>query len=1250
MKLRTLFIFMFLFATSIAQESKYSFEHITIEQGLAQSTVYCIHLDSKGFLWFGTQDGGVNKYDGYTFKIYDQNPDIENSISSNSISDICEDFSGNIWIATWGGGLNKFDPKTEMFTQYKYNPSIDKTISSNRVQNLYVDADGVLWIGTYDGGLCRYNAEKDDFDRYAHDPGDMHTLSHNRVWDIIQDHEKRYWIATSDGLNQLFPESGKFVRHIATDKKNNLSHPEVRSLYVDHAGILWLGTSWGLNRFYADEAIFKKYLAFPNDPPKLYTNEINCFYEHNDNELWLGTHNGGLCIFHKKTESFSILQYNEEDPNSLSYNDIRDMHKDNSGNLWLATRGGGVNKLDLSPKKFQHFYRNPKIDNTLSSSRVEAIHVDKDSIIWIGTDGGGLNKYNLKTGKFKHFQSVINDPTTIGSNHIRCLIEDKKGVLWIGTNGSGLNRFDKETEKFSVYTTNPKNETTISDNDVMTIAQYKDGNLWVGTDKGLNYFDIEKETFQRYYKHPGDSFSISDNRIYSLYIDHLGILWIGTDDGLNQYDEENDRFLQYKNNVNNERSLSNNDVYAIYNDAFGNLWIGTGRGLNKYIRETDDFIAYNREEGLSSSAIMGILDDRQGNLWISTIKGISRFDSKEEIFRNYDVKDGLQSNEFIIGACCKGLNGELYFGGINGFNLFYPEKIKDNSYVPPVAITKLELGHKEIKHQQTEILDKSITFTDELELSYSQNTFSFEFSALNYTIPEKNQYKCKLENFDKDWNYIGNRRYISYTNIPPGKYVFRVIASNNDGIWNTTGESIEITIKPPFWRTWIFMGGMLLFIIAAIYIYIKLREKKLKFDKKILEYKVKLRTAELEQKQEEILAQSEELEKLSIVARETDNAVIIADSNGEIEWINEGYTRLLGYTLEELVKEKGSNLITADSSVDIIRSFRRCVEQKVSVVYDYRTFSIDGNEIWLQATITPILDADEHIIKFVVILVNITKIKIAEEEIEEQRNEIEAQRDQIAERNQEIRDSIQYASRIQKALLPLETQIDELFADHFVLNIPRDIVSGDFYWISTKGFKSIVAVADCTGHGVPGAFMSMLGLAFMNEILNSLTVIHSNTILDELREKIIKALHQMGTPGEVSDGMDIALCVIDHENMELEFSGAFNPMYLIRKGNLMEIEADKMPISIHSQSDEPFKVEFEEMEKDDMLYLFSDGYADQFGGKKGRKFMSKRFKGTLQEMAHLPGEVQRNKLLKRYEDWRGNEEQVDDILILGLRI
>jgi PAS domain S-box-containing protein len=1249
MKLNFVVILILFASIGLCQNPPLTFSQLSIKDGLAQSTVYCLHLDSKGFLWIGTQDGGVNKFDGYNFKIFDQNPNVINSISSNSISDICEDRSGNLWIATWGGGLNRFDVETEKFKQYKYNPNDSTSIGNNRVQSLYIDNIGELWIGTSGGGLCLYQPKDDNFIRYQHDPENVLSISNNRVWDILQDKENRYWIATSNGINLFYPKTGKFARYLSTNNKSDISHPEVRSLFVDSKGTLWLGTSWGLNKFNYEKSSFKRYIPFPNDPPKLYTNEINCFFEY-ENELWIGTHNGGLCIFNIDDETFRIYQNVDDDPGSLSYNDIRDMCLDNSGNLWLATRGGGINKIDLKPKKFQHFYRKTKRENSLSSNRVEAIIVDKDSIVWIGTNGGGLNKYNPVTGKFTHYLSELGNPNTIGSNHIRCIIEDENETIWIGTNGSGLNKFDKKTELFKAYMRIPRKDSSISDNDVMAISLDDENNLWLGTDKGLNLFYKEEEVFIRYFYNQDDTTSISDDRIYSLYNDHLGTLWVGTDNGLNQYIKETNSFVRYNNIPGNPTSISNNDIYAIYNDVFGNLWIGTGRGLNKYQRETKSFKSYNKEEGLSGSAIMGILDDSNGNLWISTIKGLSRFDSKTETFRNYDELDGLQSNEFTIGACSKGLEGELYFGGIEGYNVFYPDRIKDNVFVPPVVITKMEIGHKELSHQTSEILEKTITYSEKIVLDYSQNMFSFEFAALNYTIPEKNQYKCKLEGFDKEWNYIGTRRFISYTNIPPGNYMFKVMATNNDGLWNKDGKTLQIIIKPPFWRTSVFIIGLLIVIISVIYLYIRLRERRLKHDKKILEHKVKIRTTELLQKQEEILAQSEELEKLSIVARETDNAVIIADQNGDIEWLNEGFTRLLGFEIDEFVKIQGGNLINEESPAEAKRSFKRCIEQKVSVVYNYRTYSKDENEIWLQSTITPILNNEENIFKFVVILVDITKLKIAEEEIEEQRNEIEAQRDKIAERNTEIRDSIQYASRIQRALLPLDTQIGELFTDHFVLNIPRDIVSGDFYWISTKGYKTIVAVADCTGHGVPGAFMSMLGLAFINDILNSSTVIHANNILNELRQKIIKALHQIGTPGEANDGMDIALCVIDHENMDLEFSGAFNPLYFIRNEELIEFEGDKMPISIHSQADQAFTNKFEELEKNDMLYLFSDGFADQFGGKKGRKFMVKRFKKTIQEISHFPCDVQRTKLLKTYEDWRGNEEQVDDILVLGIRI
>ncbi|MCK4664269.1 MAG: SpoIIE family protein phosphatase [Bacteroidales bacterium] len=1251
-KFISLIICLFLFINSFyGQENELKFEHITIEDGLVQSTIYCVLQDNKGFLWFGSQDGGLNKYDGYNFIIYDQNPKTKNSISSNNISDIVEDKSGNIWIGTWGGGLNKFNTKTEIFTHYLNNPNDPYSINNNRAQSVFVDKIGNIWVGTAGGGLNKLNVKNQQFIHYKHKPADTTSINNNRVWDILEDSIGNLWIATSNGLSKFNQKTGIFRRFLyKNDNSPEISRQEIRTLLIDHKGILWAGTSHGLIKFNPKTETFKNYLPYPNDPQKILTNEINIIYEYYKSELWLGTHNGGFCIFDKKTEKFKKYVFNDKIQYSLSYNDVRDMIVDNSGILWLATRGGGVNKLDLQPKKFNHYYKNPKTDNTLSSNRIEAFIQDDSDILWIGTNGGGLNKYDRKTKIYTHYLNNPANPKSIGSNKIRTLFEDKNGILWIGTNGGGLNAFNKTTGEFTIYANDPLNPNSISDNDVMAICQDNEGYLWIGADIGLNKYFIEKEIFIRYKYNPEDSISISDNRIFSVFYDHLNCLWVGTDEGLNKYLPEKNGFIKYKYIPGDSNSISNDDIYVIYEDLFGTLWIGTGRGLNKYNREKDNFTSFNVEEGLTSSAIVGIICDNSGNLWLSTIKGLSMFDYNKKLFRNYDRYDGLQSNEFLLGACCKGNNGELYFGGINGYNMFYPDSIKDNPFIPEVVITDFEIFHKPVTIGKDSPLKKAIYETKEIILSYKHSVFSFGFAALNYSRPEKNQYAHILEGFEDEWNYVGTRRLVSYTNISPGKYVFRVKASNNDGVWNKKGTEIKIIITPPFWKTKWFYALEFITVIFLIYIYIRWRERKLKNDKKILEQKVKLRTAEIEQKKEEILAQSEQLEKLSIVASETDNAVLILDAEGKIEWINEGYTRMTGYSVDEILAMKSPGFLETSSNPDIKKIFRKCIEQKISVIYSTKSITKDNRRIWVQTTLTPILDDNDNIIKFIAIDADITKIKEAEEEIAKQRNEIESQRDKIAEINIEVRDSILYASRIQTALLTPQELINKYLSDYFIINKPRDIVSGDFYWVSKVKEKIIVAVADCTGHGVPGAFMSMLGITFLNKIVNEKSIIKSDEILNRLRTNIINSLHQTGEIGESNDGMDISLCIIDYKKMELQFSGANNPLYMVRDNELDEIAANKMPIGVHTNDKQPFSVQNVKLMKNDILYLLSDGYSDQFGGKRGRKFMIWRVKEALQSNSNLLMHEQKNHFIKIHENWKGEFEQIDDILVMGIKI
>jgi len=528
--------------------------------------------------------------------------------------------------------------------------------------------------------------------------------------------------------------------------------------------------------------------------------------------------------FDKKKEQVTAYQHNSFDQHSLSENTIRSIYVDNAGVMWIGTYFGGLNKFSAVEKQFYHYKNNPADSKSLSNNYVQSIYEDNSGSLWIGTVNGGLNKLDKSSDQFTIYKNNPSDPKSLSSNSVYWIYQDNSGMFLVGTYGNGLNNLDKKTEQFKHFKYNPYDSTSLSSPLVWTGYEDSSGTLWIGTfGGGLNKFDRLKEKFKIYYN-SNDSLSISENRITSIYEDKSGYLWIGTyNGGLNKFDKTREQFKRYLHNPKNPKSLSHNTVCSIYEDRFGVLWIGTLGGLNKFDRKKEEFKHYRKTQGLSNDAVCGILEDDHGNLWLSTNEGLSKFNPTNESFRNYDMKDGLQSNEFNTSAYHKNKNGEMFFGGINGFNMFHPDSIRDNPHIPLVVITDFRLFNKSVPigidtSNNRLILNKSIIQTKEIELSYNDYILSFEFTALDFQSPEKNKYAYILEGFENEWNYTkANRRFATYTNLDPGEYIFRVKGSNNDGIWNEEGAAIKIIVTPPWWSTWWAYSFYVLFILGLLF-------------------------------------------------------------------------------------------------------------------------------------------------------------------------------------------------------------------------------------------------------------------------------------------------------------------------------------------------------------------------------------------------------------------------------------------------
>jgi signal transduction histidine kinase/ligand-binding sensor domain-containing protein/DNA-binding response OmpR family regulator len=828
-----------------------TFQHLTTQDGLSNNSVKCILRDHRGFMWFGTAEG-LNRFDGSSFKIYTLEPVNPHSLNSNDIGSLCEDRYGVLWIGTKGGGLNRLDRKRDCFTHYLHNPDDPYSLGSNVVMAIYEDSKGVLWIGTRGGGLNRFDRERNHFIRYLHRPNDPNSPDSNNIAAIYEDRQGGFWIGTDRGLNRFNRGKNLFIQ--CQRRSVEPKDPDIENkmaVYEDKKGGLWIGSKkCGLNRFDREKDQIIPYKNFPLHPKGLSNNEIYSIAEDQSGILWIGTNNGlnGLDTA-EEGEHPIRYQHHPGDSGSLSNNYVYSLYQDSQGILWIGTWGGGVNILDKQSVKFSHYQADPGDANSLKNDIVNAIYQDPVGILWIGTGGGGITKFDRKKNQFTHYLARPGKANSLSSNIVFSISGSRSGVLWIGTVYEGLDRLDPVTETFTHYKHNPNEPNSISSNSIFSVYEDRSGHLWISTWGGLNHFNPETEEFTIYKNDARDPNSLSADKVTAITEDREGILWIGTiSGGLNRLDKKTGKFTCYKHDARNPGSLSSNSIISMLPDQRDNLWIATNEGgLNRFEKNKNQWRAYTKKDGLPTNVIYGILADSQGNLWLSTNKGISRFNIEKESVKNYDISDGLQGDSFNPNAYYKNPDtGEMFFGGMNGFNSFFPDQIKDNSYIPPVVIT----GFK--KFNQPVVLDRAITELKEIRIPEADNFFSFEFAALNFRNRHKNQYAYKLEGFDKDWVYCGNRQYASYTNLGGGTYEFRVIGSNDDGLWNKKGTSITIVVVPPFWKTGWFQLLALLFLAGVIYGFFRLRILNMKARQINLERQVALRTAELRQRQEEL--------------------------------------------------------------------------------------------------------------------------------------------------------------------------------------------------------------------------------------------------------------------------------------------------------------------------------------------------------------------------------------------------------------
>jgi len=837
---------------STAQDQNSKFEYLTINEGLSSNRIFCLYRDSRDFLWIATELG-LDRFDSDKIKSYRYNEENPSSISSNSIRTIYEDSRGNLWFGA-DNGLNLYDRETDSFKKFFNNPYDTLSLNSNFVKSIIEDKNNDLWVLTGGDCLNRWDRETGNFSRYL--LGDnLGTSNVNAAKMLALDSKGNIWITSyNSGINCFNPETGENVRY--DDPSFDFGATSIKSIYIDGNDIVWVGSREN-GMFSFDPSInkFEQY-GFNGGGTGTNTMIVCDIIPEGDRYLLLGMDQGGINRFDKETRTFEYIEYSQSTPQGLNNNGIWCLFKDKEDILWVGTSAGGVNYFNPKKDKFNH-YTNIGSSNSLSYNSILCFYEDHEGMIWIGTDGGGVNVFDPKNKTFKSYKNDPSDPYSISGNAVVCIVEDKNNNIWLGTWGAGLNKFDRKTGRFYNYLPKEDNPSSISGRNIWRIGIDLNNILWVGViGSGIDLFDTEKGVIKHFGSSSSDTNTIQSIFIRVFYEDSDNNMWVGTSGGLSRYDSVNDSFIRY--------NFPDNTLSTFILDGKDKIWLGTSsHGLYHYNLDGTLIKSYTEENGLANNSIRGIMPGNGNDLWISTANGLSYLDLSSQTFKNYSKKDGLQANEFHLQTFLKTGDGEIYLGGYNGFNAFYPGNLEENSFLPPVYITDFLIFNKPVTIGGPDSqFPTEISETKAIELTWKQSVFSFYFNAINYTFPENNQYAYMMEGFETEWNYTdASRKYVSYTNLDKGTYTFRVKASNNDGVWNEEGVKLLITVLPSWWETVFFKTVLVNAVLLLLYLWYRYNIRNLKNQKDLLEKTVGEKTAELRKTNDELLERQLKIEE-----------------------------------------------------------------------------------------------------------------------------------------------------------------------------------------------------------------------------------------------------------------------------------------------------------------------------------------------------------------------------------------------------
>ncbi|NOS92779.1 MAG: hypothetical protein HOP30_12715, partial [Cyclobacteriaceae bacterium] len=821
------------------------FNHITTENGLSSNFTTSSIQDKEGFLWIATHNG-LNRFDGYDFIRYTHNPEDAHSISSNQANTLYEDVNGSLWIGTFSNGICRYDRSKNKFIRYAEN---------EKIYVIWEDSQNVLWaageyfIGYFDSPQNKF-VEIDWANPEDNIMGVAKATIHNQIW-----------VATeNNGLYLYNTQTRKVVSHYLPKGANSISSKMLYNVYADSNGTVWIGTQdAGLDVLDLKTGFFMNYRHQPGNANSLPINTVTSFLD-NGNTLLIGTQNGGLSFFDKKEKTFANYYPDSKNPLGLNSNSIAHtgggIYRDRQGLILISTHIGGVNIIDPYKNMFG------KIELPLDNPTVNAIIKDKRNRIWLATEKGIIKMENRASKAY---------PGNPGLG----LVEDRDGKIWVGTHRDGLKWYDEKSDSFVRFLHDPKNPNSISENEVVNILQSSDRQrLYIATRKGLSTMNLDKAGIFENYSSRYCAYQELDNFNFHIHDNTDSTLWICTRDGLVKWNVNTHNTTCYRNAIGDSTSISDNSVYTIFKDHANQTWVGLSEGLNLLNPAEGKFKTILRDIGART-----IIEDDHRNLWLGTNNGLIKFNPVTRAVRSYNRSDGLQGLEFRAGAALKDQNGTLYLGHDKGLLVFHPDSIRDNPSLLPIRIVDLKILNKSIRILAPDsILKQSITQTKDIELTYKHSVLTIDFVGINYSNPSGNSYAYKLDNFENEWNYVGNQRNATYTNLPAGTYTFRVKASRADGVWNEAGTSLIIHVLPPWWRTWWFRLAILTTLVIVLYTGYSLRIRSVRNKNQLLEKLVVKRTAELEQSKRQAeaasAAKSEFLANMSHELRTPLNGVI----------------------------------------------------------------------------------------------------------------------------------------------------------------------------------------------------------------------------------------------------------------------------------------------------------------------------------------------------------------------------------------